>query len=130
MLFRSLCDPIDGSPPGSSLPGILQARTLEWVAISFSEVSLRIIKRDASLSLRLTNVPKLQAGEGQEWFAEGRSKKCEVSARRWVRRGRDRGSVSEVDPCWLMERRQGSDQQLTQAAGRAPGGQDRCRVTQ
>ena len=32
----SLCDPIDGSPPGSSVPGILQARTLEWVAISFS----------------------------------------------------------------------------------------------
>ena len=30
------CDPIDGSPPGSSVPGILQARTLEWVAISFS----------------------------------------------------------------------------------------------
>ena len=30
-----LCDPIDGSPPGSSVPGILQARTLEWVAISF-----------------------------------------------------------------------------------------------
>ena len=31
-----LCDPIDGSPPGSPAPGILQARTLEWVAISFS----------------------------------------------------------------------------------------------
>ena len=31
-----LCDPIDGSPPGSPIPGILQARTLEWVAISFS----------------------------------------------------------------------------------------------
>ena len=31
-----LCDRIDGSPPGSSLPGILQARILEWVAISFS----------------------------------------------------------------------------------------------
>ena len=30
------CDPIDGSPPGSAVPGILQARTLEWVAISFS----------------------------------------------------------------------------------------------
>ena len=29
-----LCDPIDGSPPGSAVPGILQARTLEWVAIS------------------------------------------------------------------------------------------------
>ena len=32
----NLCDPIDGSPPGSPVPGILQARTLEWVAISFS----------------------------------------------------------------------------------------------
>ena len=38
-LLRScltLCDPIDGGPPGSPIPGILQARTLEWVAISFS----------------------------------------------------------------------------------------------
>ena len=32
----TLCDPVDGTPPGSSIPGILQARTLEWVAISFS----------------------------------------------------------------------------------------------
>ena len=32
----TLCYPIDGSPPGSAIPGILQARTLEWVAISFS----------------------------------------------------------------------------------------------
>ena len=35
---RTLCDPIDGSLPGSPVPGILQARTLEWVAISFSNV--------------------------------------------------------------------------------------------
>ena len=35
----TLCDPIDGSPPGSSVPGILQARTLEWVAISFSNAA-------------------------------------------------------------------------------------------
>ena len=33
----TLCNPIDGSPPGSAVPGILQARTLEWVAISFSK---------------------------------------------------------------------------------------------
>ena len=33
---RTLCDPIDGSPSGSPVPRILQARTLEWVAISFS----------------------------------------------------------------------------------------------
>ena len=35
-LCPTLCDPRDGSPPGSPVPGILQARTLEWVAISFS----------------------------------------------------------------------------------------------
>ena len=34
--FLTLCDPTDGSPPGSAILGILQARTLEWVAISFS----------------------------------------------------------------------------------------------
>ena len=38
-LCPTLCDPMDGSPPGSAVPGILQARTLEWVAISFSKVS-------------------------------------------------------------------------------------------
>ena len=36
----TLCDPIDGSPPGSSIPGILQARILEWVAISFSNACM------------------------------------------------------------------------------------------
>ena len=34
--YLTLCDPMDGSPPGSPVPGILQARTLEWVAIAFS----------------------------------------------------------------------------------------------
>ena len=34
----TLCDPRDNSPPGSPIPGILQARTLEWVAISFSKL--------------------------------------------------------------------------------------------
>ena len=46
----TLCDPIDGSPWGSSVPGILQARTLEWVAISFSnawkwEVEVKLLSR-------------------------------------------------------------------------------------
>ena len=36
----TLCDPTDGIPPGSSVPGILQARTLEWVAISFSNACM------------------------------------------------------------------------------------------
>ena len=40
-----LCHPIDGSPPGSAIPGILQARTLEWLAISFSKEPLDEGKR-------------------------------------------------------------------------------------
>ena len=39
----TLCDPIDGSPPGSPVPGILQARTLEWVAISFSNACASLL---------------------------------------------------------------------------------------
>ena len=46
----TLCDSIDGSPPGSPIPGILQARTLEWVAISFSnalkwKVKVKLVSR-------------------------------------------------------------------------------------
>ena len=41
----TLCDPIDGSPPGSTIPGVLQARTLQWVAISFSNFFNEIEKR-------------------------------------------------------------------------------------
>ena len=46
----TLCDPIDGSPPGSPVPGILQAKTLEWVAISFSnawkwKVKVKLLSR-------------------------------------------------------------------------------------
>ena len=44
----TLCDPIDGSPPGSPVPGILQARTLEWVAISFS--SARKVKSESEVA--------------------------------------------------------------------------------
>ena len=48
--WPTLCDPIDGSPPGSPVPGILQARTLEWIAISFSnaskwEVKVKLLSR-------------------------------------------------------------------------------------
>ena len=49
----TLCDPIDGSPPGSSVPGILQARTLEWVAISFSNAWKWKVKRKSLSRVRL-----------------------------------------------------------------------------
>ena len=47
----TLCDPIDGSPPGSSVPGILQARILEWVAISFSNACMRAKSLQSCLAL-------------------------------------------------------------------------------
>ena len=43
---QTLCDPIDGSPPGSPIPGILQARTLEWGAIAFSMIFSRRGRKD------------------------------------------------------------------------------------
>ena len=47
----TLCDPRDGSPPGSPVPGILQARTLEWVAISFSNLTLYHLAKNGSFPL-------------------------------------------------------------------------------
>ena len=46
----TLCDPIDGSPPGSPIPGILQARTLEWAAISFSNAWKWKVKSESEVS--------------------------------------------------------------------------------
>ena len=47
----TLCDPIDGSPPGSSVPGILQARILEWIAISFSNTCMHAKSLQSCLTL-------------------------------------------------------------------------------
>ena len=53
----TLCDPIDGSPPGSPVPGILQARTLEWVAISFSNACKWKVKGKSLSHVRLPVTP-------------------------------------------------------------------------
>ena len=53
----TLCDPIDGSPLGSSVPGILQARTLEWVAISFSNAWKWKVKVKSLSCVRLLVTP-------------------------------------------------------------------------
>ena len=53
----TLCDPIDGSPPGSPIPGILQARTLEWVAISFSNAWKWKVKVKLLSHVRLFTTP-------------------------------------------------------------------------
>ena len=56
-LCPTLCDPIDGSPPGSPVPGILQARTLEWVAISFSNAWNWKVKVKTLSGVRLLATP-------------------------------------------------------------------------
>ena len=53
----TLCDPIGGSPPGSTIPGILQARTLEWVAMSFSSVWKWKVKVKLLSCVRLFTTP-------------------------------------------------------------------------
>ena len=53
----TLCDPIDGSPPGSPVPGILQARTLEWVAISISNAWKWKVKVKSLSHVRLFEIP-------------------------------------------------------------------------
>ena len=53
----TLCDPIDGNPPGSAVPGILQARTLEWAAISFSNAWKWKVKVKSLSRARLLATP-------------------------------------------------------------------------
>ena len=59
----TLGDPIDGSPPGSPVPGIFQARTLEWVAISFSNAWKWKVKVKSLISVRLLATPWAAAYE-------------------------------------------------------------------
>ena len=78
----TLCDTIDGSPPGSPVPGIIQARTLEWVAISFSnvwkwKVKVKLLSRIQLLATPWTAVYQAPWSMGfsrQEWGAIAFSK--------------------------------------------------------
>ena len=70
----TLCDPIDGSPPSSPVPGILQARTLEWVAISFSnawkwKVKVKSLSRVLDCSLPGSSVHGIFQARVLEWGA-------------------------------------------------------------
>ena len=56
-LCPTLCDPRDGSPSGSPVPGILQARTLEWVAVSFSNAGKWKVKENSLSRVRLLATP-------------------------------------------------------------------------
>ena len=63
----TLCDPIDGSPLGSPVPGILQARTLEWVAISFSVIRALLLLLLSRVSrVRLCATPETAAHQAPQ----------------------------------------------------------------
>ena len=71
----TLCDPVDGSPPGSPIPGILQAGTLEWVAISFSNVWKWKVKIKLLSHVRLLVTPWTAAHQAPfcPWDFPGKS---------------------------------------------------------
>ena len=102
----TLCDPIDGSPPGSPVPGVLQARTLEWVAISFSNAwkwkvkvkvkSLRCVRPSATPWTAAHQAPPSMGFSRQEYWSGVPlpSPKCNVSLDKTDKRTI---SISETD---------------------------------
>ena len=77
----TLCDPMDGSPPGSPLPGILQARTLEWVAISFPNAWKWKVKEPTRL-LHPWDFPGKSTGVGCNCITNhSNSYKCSLSGK-------------------------------------------------
>ena len=64
----TLCDPIDASPPGSPIPGILQAKTLEWVAISFSNAWKWKVKVKSLSHVRLLATPWTAAPQASSFI--------------------------------------------------------------
>ena len=73
----TLCDPIDGNPPGSPVPGILQARTLEWVAISFSNAWKWKVKVKSLNRVRLFTI--ITQLNGEPWRRQSMSYSIQYS---------------------------------------------------
>ena len=74
----TLCDPIGGSPPGSPVPGILQARTLEWVAISFSNAWNWKVKVKSLSRVQLLATPWTAACQAPPFMGFSRQEYQEV----------------------------------------------------
>ena len=80
----TLCDLIDGSPPGSSVPGILQARPLEWVAISFSNAWRWKVKVKSLSCVRLFATPWTAAHQAPLSMGFARQEYCLSKCQRWL----------------------------------------------
>ena len=99
----TLCDPIDSSPPGSPVPGILQARTLEWVAISFSNaLSTSQTWRNRVIALRQISVTGLFYWEDSRRIHPRRVRACQPKGeKRTGDRGRGRGRERDLAPPFI-----------------------------
>ena len=81
---RTLCDPIDSSPPGSPVCGILQARTLEWVAISFSNAWKWKVKVKSLSRVQLLATPWTAAHQAPPSMGFARQEyKCPKGIQKW-----------------------------------------------
>ena len=78
----TLCNPIDGSPPGSPIPGVLQARTLEWVAISFSSARKWKVKVKSLSRVRLLATPWTSAHQAPLSMAFSRQERNDTKTQK------------------------------------------------
>ena len=113
--YLTLCDPIDGTPRGFSVPGILQAGTLEWVAISFSDSILK--SRDINLPTRVQIVKAMIFFSSHVWMWDLDYKKAECQIidafelRCWRRLSRvtwnatrfNKSILKEINPEYSLE---------------------------
>ena len=106
----TLCDPIDGSPPGSPIPGILQARTLEWVAISFSNAWKWKVKTKSLSHVQLLVTPWTAAHQAppsmgfsrQEYWSGVQDLKSEIQCSKTeMRENRNSYSTEVLSKKWF-----------------------------
>ena len=98
----TLCDPIDGSPSGSTVPGILQARTLKWVAISFSNTWKWKVKAKSFSRVRLFATPWTTAYQAA--LSMGFSKQEYWSGLPWYKNESKNGCISIFISIFLAKR--------------------------
>ena len=114
-LCPTLCDPIDGSPPGSAIPGILQARTLEWVAISFSNAWKWKLKVKSLSRVRFLATPwtaayqaPLSMGFSRQEYQSGLPLPSPSHLLRWLYSDRHKqvwrecGKTETLLHCWML----------------------------
>ena len=93
----TLCDPIDSSPPGSPIPGFLQARTLEWIAISFSNARNWKVKVNSLSRVQLLAIPCTEAYQAPPSRGFSRHMSTGVGCQCLLRYGCESWTIKKVE---------------------------------